>query len=151
MMQRIFAVVAFVPTNRRWFSVVLVHGEASLYRFELTLLLFCLNLHGPESLKKEFAFLQYFDGTCLFDETNKELNCVCLRFAMDKDLDHSANFNIANPEPIEAGKWYGLVPYPSILSVHLIVRSNYFVLPFSPQLPWPASRYYVNCFHQCNQ
>lgn len=48
----------------------------------------------------------------------------------------------------KAEGWYGLVPFLSIRYAHHVVTSNHFVPTFSEKLPWPASRLYVNRFHQ---
>lgn len=133
-MQKVFADGAFDSTKCLWFNIVPVQGEGNLYWFAQTLLYFHVNLHGPNSEETEFVFLQYFDVTFPVDEIDKELYCVCLQRATDAGLDHSINFKTDNTKMIEAGEWYELVTFSSIVSVHYIVRSNYFVSPFSPRL-----------------
>lgn len=119
-----------------------------MYWFAQIFLSFHVSLHGPDLENKKFASGQHFDLTSLVDKTNKEIDCVCQRSAMDDVLDHSVNFIIANSKTVDAGEWYGLVPFTPTLFMQHTMRSNYFVPQFSPQLPWPVHFYYVYRFSQ---
>jgi len=145
--QRVFADPSFGPSKKDMFSVVLIKSDVGTYWFGRVLVLFHLR-HG-DSLQEECAFVQYFDITPPMDEVDKSLRCICLRWSTDDGKDHS--LRDPSTATIEAGEWYGIIPFRSIVSVHHIVRSNYPLPPFLPKLPWPSHRFYVNRFFDYRQ
>lgn len=85
------------------------------------------------------------------DEVHRILNCFCLRWATEDNAGQSVQFSPTMSDTVETGEWYGLVPFPSVQSVHQIARSNHSVGLFFPELPWPAHYFYVNRFKQDRQ
>lgn len=75
-MLRIFVNGAFGLIKSRLFHFILLQGDAGSYYFAQTVLLFHVNLHGPDFDRKEFSFLQCFEATSAVDRTDRGLNCV---------------------------------------------------------------------------
>lgn len=72
---------------------------------------------------------------------------ICSRWAADNELDHSVDTSFPLPGSIEDGAWNGLVRFLSIMWVHHIVMSSYYVLPFSLHLQCPVHQCYVKGLH----
>ena len=96
----------------------------------------------------EYAYVQYMEVTNPLSQVDKVLVCVCLRWATEDGVDRTLNIEASlQRNRVEAGEWYGLVPFSSIMSTVHILRSNIAIPPFSPQLPWPLHRFYINRFY----
>ena len=78
---------------------------------------------------------------------DKELGCVCLRWATADEEDRTLDIEQSlHGNHVVEGEYYGLVPFSSIESTVTVVRSNIAISPFSEQLPWPLHRFYLNRF-----
>ena len=100
------------------------------------------------SVKSDYAFVQYMEVTNPVTEVDKALGCVCLRWATDDEKDWTLDIEESlKSKHIDAAEWYGLVPFSSIVSTVQVLRSNIAIKPFTPQLPWPLHRFYINRFH----
>lgn len=111
------------------------------------LLLFRLNSGGPGQ-DTEYAYVQYIVVTDAVSAVHRNLGCVCLRCAKEDEVDRTVNIsqNLRGSQ-MEAGEYYGMVPFRSILSCVQVLRSNIGIRPFTEQFPWPLHRFYLNLFY----
>lgn len=141
---RNFDCCSFGPTKAQKLKVLSVDWDENSCQFARVLLLFHSSTHATLQVGQEFPFSRYFGLTPLVDNVGKRLDCVCLGWAAENEIVHSADFSFSLPDTIGAGEWYRLFPFSSIMSSHDVVRSNYQVLLLSLQLPGPIHRLYIN-------
>ena len=146
--QRVFASKAFGPSKKELHSFVLLKGENGtepVVWVARILALFHISTYG---WKHECAFVQYMQSTQPIDAVDRELKCLCLRWATEDEIDHTLSDVPDDGQPVEVGKWFGIEHVDSIMgSVH-VVRSNFTVHPFTPEIPWSHHRFYVNRFYR---
>lgn len=71
---------------------------------------------GPDSA--DFVFSEYFDLKPTLDSVDIVIqSCVCSRLVTNNKSDHSFGYSLSSFGAIGIGKWYGLVPCSSIVSV----------------------------------
>lgn len=66
-------------------------------------------------------------------------------------MDYTVFKDKSRREHIEAGEWFGVIRFKSIVSVGHVVTLNYFVVPFPPENPCPFNRFYVDGFYQARK
>lgn len=98
------------------------------------LLLFHPNTRTNDRMSGEFVFVRYVEITSTIDSVDLCLNCPCLGWATDDETDHSVTQSLSGAGVTEAGDWYCVVSFRSIISLHVIVRSNYSISIFTPEL-----------------
>lgn len=148
--QRIFADDKFGHMRKAKNSFVLVRGgteqEPQTWIGKVVLLLRSKSSFNGKV--GEFAFIQYFDCCPPADAIDKELGCVCLRWARTDD-EHGASSNMISPgNVVIAGEWFGLAPIESVEGTVHIVRANMAIHPHTPELPWTSHRFYINRFYR---
>lgn len=146
LVQRISANCAFGPTEAQRVNVKLVEGDDVSYWLAQLRLLFNISNHSDQHDAHEFGFVQYFDLTPLMNKLDRILNCICLRWAANDEMDYFFDFIFSLSDFIEAGEGCSLVSFLSILSIHHIVKSNCYCPPFSLQLWSPVHRCFPKTF-----
>ena len=150
--QRVFGVSWDRPNLARKQSFVVVKGmeagDIPVLWVGQVILLF--HLHHPFLSKpKQYVFVQFMEVTQPLSKIDEVLGCVCLRWATGDKIDHTIpDVNSRQPEHIETAEWYGLLPFESILGTVNVLRSNIPIQPFTPKIPWPMHRFYVNRFYK---
>lgn len=149
--QRVFASDNFGTSGVCRNSYVLVSGGG--YKGEglwvaKVLLLFRMNL-GGEEVGKEYAFLQYMEVSRPVDVIEETLNCVCLRWSTDDEVDYSCGGgrNGEKRGRLQVGEWFGIEELGTLKGCVNVIRSNHAIEPFTKRLAWPYRRFYVNRFH----
>ena len=108
------------------------------------LLLFYLQLPRDKE-PRQYAFVQYMEVTKPLNGVDEALDCVCLRWSTDDEIDRTIDIpNQLNVSHIETAEWYDLLPFSSIIGTVQVLRSNIPIAPFSDPLPWPLHRFHVN-------
>jgi hypothetical protein len=148
--QRVFGISWNRPYMPKKQSFVLLRASADYEKDELwvakVLLLFSMK-DSRTVEPHEYAFVRYMVATDQASAVDKELKCVCLRWETDEDVDRTLNITEEMEENyIEAGEWFGLVPFSSIVGTVQVLRSNVPIRPFTTPLPWPLHRFYINRF-----
>lgn len=148
--QRVFGISWERRDQRKKQSFVVLRGEEVDGRGTVwvakVLLLLRLGQSGGGAVR-EYAFVQYMEVTKPVSGVDEALGCVCVRWATDEGEDWTLDIeNSLRKEHVQAGEWYGLVPFRSIVSTVQVLRSNLWIRPFSPELPWPLHRFYINRF-----
>lgn len=147
-LQKYFAKSSFGPLQLRSSSVFLKRGDEIFYWIAQVLLLVYVKSDNVAESGAELALVQYFEVAPPEDEIDRGLNCGIFNCESEDKMNHSINFNPRHSGMVEAGEWYVVVPFPSIVSVHDISLANYSVTPYCPKIPWPAYTFCVNIFHQ---
>lgn len=86
----------------------------------------------------EVAFFRYFSVTKPIYLVDKIVQRLILQCATGKDVRHSLATDPKLVPSIELGERNCLVPFSSVLFVHLMVRGNYCSAPLTQGLPWSA-------------
>lgn len=51
---------------------------------------------------------------------------------------------------MSVGEWFGVVSFDTIVGTVHVLRSNFAIHPFTPELPWSHHRFYINRFYRNN-
>ena len=114
-------------------------------------LLFGLDPQGSEQAQ-ELASVQYMDVTDPISGVDKGLGCVCLRLYTEDETDRTIEISRSlRDNHLDAGEYYGLVPFSSIIGSVQVLRSNIAIRPFTSPLTWPLHRFYINRFYNANE
>ena len=147
--QRVFGIGWQRQGQYRKQSFVVLKGEEEgekVLWVAKVLLLFKLSATGHGDIQ-EFAYVQYMEVTDAVTGVDRALDCVCLRWATADEVDRTLNIQQSlRGTQVQAGEYYGLIPFSSIISTIHVVRSNIAISPFSEKLPWPLHRFYINRF-----
>jgi len=150
--KRVFATNSFGPSKTQKHSSIFLKGtdaeKGNHFWFAKTLLLFYIqcNHSSQKSYHKEFAFVQFYECTKPATVSEKILNCICLRWETADGVDYST-MSTENSDHICTSENYGVIPFSSICGVAHVIRSNYAIKPFTPELPWTHHRFQVNRFY----
>jgi hypothetical protein len=148
--QRVFGISWSRKDQRMKQSFVLLRANEDNCKNEVWVakVLLLLSIVDSSTQKEEqYAFVRFFIVTTATSEVDKALQCVCLRWETDEDIDRTLQIDKElEQQHIEAGEWFGLVPFSSILGTVQVLRSNIPVKPLSDPLPWPLHRFYINRF-----
>lgn len=140
--RRVFATNSFgsskAPMRTNIFLKGTNEGKEEFW-FARTLLLFHIQC-SKTSFHKEVTFVRYYEPTRPESVTEKLLNCICLKWEADTSS--------VNQHTLSASESYGIIPFQSVCGGIHIVRSNYAIKPFSPELPWTDHRFQVNRFYK---
>lgn len=77
---------------------------------------------------------------------DKTLNGISLRCATIERLYYTLHVSNILKNELAVAEWLGVVLFTSIVSVHHIVGSNFFIAWFTPLLAWLFQQFYVNDF-----
>lgn len=102
-------------------------------------MLLYLKTIGNETTSVHIAFVWYFELTPPLDAVGKDLICTSPRWPTDGELDHTRDLGGMPMNKMEARKWFDVVPFSSIVSVHSIVRSYYCETLLMPRLACPSN------------
>lgn len=150
--KRVFATNSFGPSKTQKHSSIFLKGadaeNGEHFWFAKTLLLFYIQCDHPsqKSYHKEFAFVRFYECTKPATVSEKLLNCICLRWETADGVDYSTKSS-ENSEHICTSENYGVIPFSSICGITHVIRSNYAIKPFIPELPWTHHRFHVNRFY----
>lgn len=81
-----------------------MRGVDEAYWFPQVLLLFHLNVAGVLTEVRDYAFVQCIDTTISIDEIDNILNCLCLQWGTENEIDHSLIFDASQSDIIESGE-----------------------------------------------
>lgn len=112
-----------------------------------------VNTTGEKSSKDgtevlELAFLQYFEAVHPRDEVDRQLNCICLKWAKALDDEDNADSTILpNDQEKAPCKWFDLQPVDFIRGTVHVVSTEYVLDKKNDELCWWNRFFYVNRFY----
>ena len=144
--QRVFASNSFGPSKKKLHSNIFLKGSGDVSQFWFAKVLSLFHVSVPsKDFTRHMALVKYYQVTKPKDTIDRVLNCVCLRWETEDDIDHTIQ-DVPTSKTIEAGERFGLISFQSICGVIHVVRANYAIHPFFKEIPWPYHRFYVNRF-----
>lgn len=96
------------------------------------LLRILFNTRSSDETSREFAFKKYFETASPIDNADPDLNYLGLQSTTAHECEPAVSQNLHADDCTEVGQRNGVIGFSSIKRVHLIVRSNHCVSPFSP-------------------
>lgn len=106
----------FGPWNRKYFNVILVGRSEESFWLVQILLLFQVKKRLNETNSGDFAFVRYFDLSPTIDNTNQNLNYLCLGWAAEDEVENPYWENKSSDEQIELENWFFDIIFVSVMS-----------------------------------
>lgn len=127
-------------------SIALVYKcgiEKKLFWFAKVLLPFRAYA-GKEIIGEKLSFFQYMECSCPIGERYQTLDCVCLGWSGNDEMDHTMESETFSNEGITGmiHEWFGVDAFSSIQGTVPVLHVSYGTSQFMSELYLPEHRFY---------